>query len=158
MTRDLTERRRAEAERRRRAEAQEAVRLRDEFLSVASHELKTPLTALRGMTQLTLRRYARDGDVAPERVAAALRLIDTQAGKLARLVEQLLDLSRLEAGHLMLERRETDLGALAATVAELFRAPATATASAWRCRGAPSGPRPTPSGWSRCSPTCSTTR
>ena len=122
VTRDLTARRRAEAERRRRAAAEEAARLRAEFLSVAAHELKTPLTALHGMAQLTLRRYARDGDVAPERVAGALRLIDAQAGKLARLVEQLLDLSRLEAGHLALERRATDLGALAAAVAELFRA------------------------------------
>ena len=111
-----------EAERRRRQAAEEAARLRAEFVSVAAHELKTPLTALRGMAQLTLRRYARDGDVAPERVAAALRLIDAQAGKLARLAEQLLDLSRLEAGHLALERRETDLGALAAAVAALFRA------------------------------------
>ena len=76
------------------------MRLRDEFLTVASHELKTPLTSLRGLAQLTLRRYARDGHLAPERVAQALTLIDSQAGKLARLVEQLLDLSRLEAGRL----------------------------------------------------------
>ena len=122
VTRDLTARRRVEAERRRRLAAEEAARQRAEFVSVAAHELKTPLTVLRGMAQLTLRRYARDGDVAPERVAAALRLIDAQAGKLARLAEQLLDLSRLEAGHLALERRETDLGALAAAVAALFRA------------------------------------
>jgi PAS domain S-box-containing protein len=122
VTRDLTARRRVEEERRRRLAAEEAARQRAEFVSVAAHELKTPLTVLRGMAQLTLRRYARDGDVAPERVAAALRLIDAQAGKLARLVEQLLDLSRLEAGRLALERRETDLGALAAAAAELFRA------------------------------------
>ncbi len=95
-----------EAERRRRLAAQEASRQRAESVSVA-RRAKTPLTVLRGMAQLTPRRYARDGDVAPERVAAALRLIDAQAGKLARLAEQLLDLSRLEAGHLALERRET---------------------------------------------------
>ena len=122
VTRDLTERRRAEEDRFRRRAAEEAARLRGEFLSVAAHELKTPLTSLRGMAQLTLRRYARDGHLAPERVAQALTLIDSQAGKLARLVEQLLDLSRLEAGRLRLEPRDTDLGALIATVADVFRA------------------------------------
>jgi PAS domain S-box-containing protein len=121
VTRDLTERRRAEEERRRRLAAEEAARLRGEFLDVAAHELKTPLTSLRGMAQLTLRRYARDGGLAPERIVAALRLIDAQAAKLARLVEQLLDLSRLESGRLILERRDTDLGAVAAAAVELFR-------------------------------------
>jgi PAS domain S-box-containing protein len=122
VTRDLTDRRRAEDERLRRVAAEEAARLRGEFLSVAAHELKTPLTSLRGMAQLTLRRYARDGDLAPERVGQALTLIDAQAGKLARLVEQLLDLSRVEAGRLRLEQRDTDLGALVANVADMFRA------------------------------------
>ena len=121
VTRDLTERRRSEEERRRRLAAEEAARLRGEFLDVAAHELKTPLTSLRGMAQLTLRRYARDGALAPERVVGALRLIDAQAAKLGRLVEQLLDLSRLESGRLVLERRDTDLGALAAAAVELFR-------------------------------------
>ena len=55
ITRDLTERRKQEEERVRLAQAQEAVRLRDEFLSIASHELKTPLTAL----QLQLQGIAR---------------------------------------------------------------------------------------------------
>jgi two-component system OmpR family sensor kinase len=97
-------------------------RLRGEFLDVAAHELKTPLTSLRGMAQLTLRRFARDGDLPPERVVRALTLIDSQAAKLGRLVEQLLDLSRLESGRLLVERRDTDLGALAAAAVELFRA------------------------------------
>ena len=121
VTRDLTERRQAEEDRRQRLVAEEVAHLRSEFLSVAAHELKTPLTSLRGMAALTLRRYTRDGDVAPERVSRALAMIDQQAGKLARLVDQLLDVSRLDAGHLVLERRQTDLGALATSVVSMFR-------------------------------------
>jgi PAS domain S-box-containing protein len=121
VTRDLTERLRAEEDRRQRQAAEEVARLRGEFLSVAAHELKTPLTSLRGMAQLTLRRYAREGDVAPERVVRALGQIVDQAGKLGRLVDQLLDVTRLEAGHLALDRRETDMGALTASIVEAFR-------------------------------------
>jgi PAS domain S-box-containing protein len=121
ITRDLTERRQAEAERRQRLAAEEAARMRTEFLSVAAHELKTPLTSLRAVAELTLRRYQRDGEVSAERVMHALSTINTQVGKLTRLVEHLLDVSRLEAGHLALERRETDLGELTTSVVAMFR-------------------------------------
>jgi signal transduction histidine kinase len=122
VTRDLTERRRAEEERRRRQAAEDVARLRGEFLSVAAHELKTPLTSLRGMAQLTLRRYAREGDVSPERVVRALRQIVDQTSKLGRLVDQLLDVTRLEAGHLVLDRLKTDVGALAASIVDAYQA------------------------------------
>jgi PAS domain S-box-containing protein len=120
ITRDLSERLEVEEERRRRLAAEEAAELRAEFLSVAAHELKTPVTSLRGTAELTLRRYSR-GDVAPERVKQALEVIQLQSGKLTRLVEQLLDISRVEAGHLAVERQEADVGALAASVVAMFR-------------------------------------
>ena len=120
VTRDLTARRAAEEERRQRLAAEDAARMRAEFLTVAAHELKTPITALRGRTQLALRRLKRDGVLTPDQVSHALQVIDVQTGKVARLVEQLLDVSRLEAGHLTIERRETDLGALVTSVVEMF--------------------------------------
>lgn len=80
-------------------ELQRAVRVRDEFLSVASHELNTPLAAL----SLSVQRAKR------ELASPALDRAMRQVGRLARLVEQLLDVSRLQSGRLVLEPVETDL-------------------------------------------------
>ena len=121
VTRDLTERRQAEEDRRQRLVAESVAQMRGEFLSVAAHELKTPVTALRGRAQLTLRRFRRSGELSPERVREALEVIDNQAGKIARLVEQLLDVSRLEAGHLMVDRQESNLAAVITSVVAMFR-------------------------------------
>ena len=120
VTRDLTERRQAEEERRLRLAAEEVAHMRSEFLSIAAHELKTPLTSLRGMAQLTLRRYQRDGLITPERVLQALSVIETQTSKLARLVEHLLDISRLESGHLRVDPHETDVAGLIKSVVAMF--------------------------------------
>ncbi len=106
---------RVEAERAR-AEAEEAVRMRGEFLSVASHELRTPITSLRGYAQILLRQCARAGELDREKIARGAQVIDQQADKLSRLVAQLLDISRLQAGRLVLERQVVDL---AATVREV---------------------------------------
>jgi signal transduction histidine kinase len=95
---------RAEIAERRKAEA-----LRDEFLSVAAHELKTPLTSLRGFAQLLMRQLDRDELPDAVRMRQALSAIDQQSAKLARLVNQLLDVSRIEAGRLMLERKVADV-------------------------------------------------
>ncbi|MBI4496897.1 MAG: hybrid sensor histidine kinase/response regulator [Chloroflexi bacterium] len=107
------------------AEAQTAARLRDEFLSTAAHELKTPITSLRGFAQLLLRRLARGQGLAPHMLSEALRTIDEQSGKLSRLVSQLLDVSRLTAGRLELDRELTDLTAIVAGVAAAARARTT---------------------------------
>lgn len=100
-------------------EAQQAIQARDEFLSVAAHELRTPITGLRGFAQLTLRRLDREGSLVPLQVQRALEIIDQQSDKLSRLVAQLLDVSRIEAGQLRLERRITDLAALVESAAAL---------------------------------------
>lgn len=89
--------------------AEDALRVRDEFLSIASHELRTPLTAISGYTQVVLRQLERDGQLQPERFAQSLQTIRGQAGKLSRLITQLLDVSRLETEKLSLERVPTDL-------------------------------------------------
>jgi excisionase family DNA binding protein len=101
-----------EAERAARATAERALNVRDEFLSVASHELKTPLTALSAYAQLALRRLKRDGHIDQDRVEQALQTITGQAERLTRLLGQLLDISRLESGHLSLESQPTDVRAL----------------------------------------------
>jgi signal transduction histidine kinase len=105
-----------------RAAAEDALRVRDEFLSIAAHELKTTITSRSGQAQLLLRRLRRDGSLEPERLAPALETIRGQADRLARLIGHLLDISRLEAGKLALERHPTDLMGLVEQVVAGARA------------------------------------
>jgi PAS domain S-box-containing protein len=90
-------------------EARAAVSLRDEFLSIAAHELKTPMTSLRGYAQLLAREFGRSQPFDPERSRRAAQTIQVQSDKLARLVSQLLDVSRLQSGKLAIERTPTDV-------------------------------------------------
>ena len=89
-------------------------RQKDEFLSIASHELKTPLTTLKILTQLTHRRLNRAGLFETEQTARMERAI----GRMERLVNDLLDASRIESGKLALNREPTDLVALCRQIAE----------------------------------------
>jgi signal transduction histidine kinase len=117
---EVAERRKAEerlqcalaAERAARDAAEAALRARDEFLSIASHELRTPITVVGAQAQLLLRRLERNGELDPERVTRALRTVDSQAGKLGGLVSQLLDVTRLDSGKLKIEPRLIDLAQL----------------------------------------------
>ncbi|WP_438030831.1 AAA family ATPase [Sorangium sp. So ce233] len=102
------------------AEAQEAIQRRDEFLLVASHELKTPLTSLQMQAYLVgrlLGRYQR-AEVAPERIDASLQVLNRQIARLGRLVDELLDATQLNAGRMTLARAPVDLAALAREVVE----------------------------------------
>jgi len=105
VTRDLTERRRLEEERLSLAKAAEAIRLRDEFLSLAAHELKTPLTVL----QLQLDTLNDRMDDSGHRVAKKLQRAAQSGERLALLVESLLDVSRIATGRFALEIKEFDL-------------------------------------------------
>jgi PAS domain S-box-containing protein len=100
-----------DAERQARAAAERAVRARDEFLSVAAHELKTPLTSLLLQVQLLQRRTAREGTLG-ERDTRALRVVADQSRRLERMIAALLDISRLEQGQLSISRERLDLCAL----------------------------------------------
>lgn len=86
--------------------AQEAAQAREEFLSVAGHELRTPLTAL----QLQLRTLRRrvEADDKPG-IAEVTEKISRQLGRLMRLTDEVLDVTRITAGRLQLEIEETDL-------------------------------------------------
>jgi len=100
------------AEREARDAAEAALRIRDDFLSTASHELRTPITVLGVQAQTSLRRWQRTGKFEPESALKALRTVDRQADKLARLVNHLLDITRLESGKISLEPVATDLPVL----------------------------------------------
>jgi signal transduction histidine kinase len=91
------------------AEAQRATRLRDEFLSVAAHELKTPVTSLRGYAQLMVRNGA---NLDSAMLAKGLNTIEIQSNKLIELTGKLLDVSRIDSGKLRLERRHVDIAEL----------------------------------------------
>jgi signal transduction histidine kinase len=101
-------------------ERAELDRVKDSFLSAAAHDLKTPLATIKAVAQMSERRLQRpEPDLA--RLEDALRRIDTTATRAARMVNELLDLSRLQMGQpLDLQFTELDLGRLVRqTVAEL---------------------------------------
>jgi PAS domain S-box-containing protein len=110
VTRDLTQRQHDEEERRRldaeRIRAEEALRIRDEFLSVASHELKTPLTALQLELYGMRAPIEKGGD---ERLGRKLGRATRSADRLSRLIEMLMDVSRIATGRLTLKREPLDL-------------------------------------------------
>ena len=121
ITRDLTARRLMEQERVRLAQAHEAVRLRDEFLSIASHELKTPLTALQLQLQGVLERAQSIDQKLTDKIHKAARASDRLAG----LIEKLLDVSRIATGRLTLNPEPFDLVDVAHEVVERVREEAT---------------------------------
>ena len=103
-------------------------RLKSQFLSMASHELKTPLTAISGFLQLALRRARRrlqlgrpdEAQWQQEQQAQVeqLEMVNNQTFRLARLVDELLDVSRIESGKMEVRFAEVDVHALAAEVAQ----------------------------------------
>jgi PAS domain S-box-containing protein len=140
VTRDLTERHRLDDERLQRAHAEEAVRLRDEFLSIASHELKTPLTTvqieLQGLQELTA------GD---ERLAKRIGRAARNADRLAALIESLMDVSRFAVGGLTLKPEPIDLSELISQLVDSLR-PSAAKAG---CQLTFSTPGPIHGWWDR---------
>jgi len=127
VTRDLTERRAAEEamrsaseqiqlERLRTEEAQNALRARDEFISVAAHELRTPLAALllkiQGARAMVVRQREGDPASAPPKVLDRLESALGQIGRLTDLVQRLLDVSGIVRGKLVLRCEEASMSSL----------------------------------------------
>jgi PAS domain S-box-containing protein len=106
-------------------QVEEALRLRDEFMAIAAHELRTPITSVLGQSQLALRQLGRDS-ADPARIARSLEVIVRQAGKLSQLIGQLLDISRLESGKLTIERERSDLVPIVVQVVDNARLLGTA--------------------------------
>ena len=105
---DITERRTLEADLR------NSVRVRDEFLSVASHELGTPLTSLRLLVETLLRTVRRqpDDNQAARQIETRVRAIEDQVLRLSGLVETLLDVSAISDGRVSLSPEPLDLSEL----------------------------------------------
>ena len=102
-------------------ELRDAVRVRDEFLSVASHELRTPITTLSLQIDGLPRALQQQvGEPLPENLARRLTLIRRQADRLAALVSSLVDVSRISSGKLELSRERADLAEIVRSVAERF--------------------------------------
>jgi signal transduction histidine kinase len=99
-------------------EVRAALAVRDQFLTVAAHELRTPLTALKGHIQLAKRRFSRG---MPERAQDHIIRAEEQIERLTMLVNNLLDVSRLNAGRLDLVQRPVDLAPVIRRVVELER-------------------------------------
>jgi signal transduction histidine kinase len=92
-------------------ELKRADRLKDHFISMASHELKTPITTIRGQAQIALRRLTRVAELPPEleSVRLALQKIDEQTYRLSSLIDDMLALSSIQAGKLKLRPRPCNL-------------------------------------------------
>jgi signal transduction histidine kinase len=98
------------------AAAQAALAARDSFITVASHDLRTPLTALLGQAILLERRAEQEG--ASERLRRSSLVVRQQAARLSRMIDALLDLSLIQSGQLLVERAPLDLAALLRRIVE----------------------------------------
>src|SRR5947209_4268464 len=94
-------------------------KLQDEFLAIASHELRSPMTSLHGFLEMILRRLGKEGQEDRVRLYAEQALRQTK--RLERLVTDLVDVSRLQAGGLTLRSTDTDLVALIEDVASMVQ-------------------------------------
>lgn len=127
--RDVTWRKRVEEERERllarerdaRSEAEEANRLKDEFLATISHELRSPLNAILGWARLL-----REPKVQADQLERALEIIERNAQAQARLIEDLLDVSRIVSGKLSVQMRPVTLNSTAQGVVADIRPDAEA--------------------------------
>lgn len=94
----------------------EAERMRDEFVSIVSHELRSPLTPIRGFAQVVARELANEGG--HEQLITYLDTLQRHTDRMTRLVDDLLDVSRLRAGRLTIQRAPSDVVAIARRVVD----------------------------------------
>jgi PAS domain S-box-containing protein len=120
-------------------QAQAAVVARDEFLSIASHELRTPLTSLRLALENMRRVFGRDGvGGGPGNAMDRVLMASERAGqRLEKLVEALLDVSRIHMGRLELDVAEVELGAVVAEAAAGLADELAQAGSSLKIRGEP---------------------
>ena len=114
-------RRQIEAAETARSVAEEAVRVKDEFLATLSHEIRTPLNAVLGWTKILLGRQ-----VDPAMLTRALQVIDRNAVAQTRLIDDMLDMARIMSGKLRLEMQPVDLATIAISAIDVVSPAATA--------------------------------
>ncbi|HXH32629.1 MAG TPA: PAS domain-containing sensor histidine kinase [Bacteriovoracaceae bacterium] len=102
--------------------AEEAVRSRDEFISICSHELKTPVTSMKLQFQMASRQIDKGDERAFSRSAVERRVNTTnqQLDRMAKLIEDMLDVSKLSAGKILMESKEVEVNQLVEDVFERF--------------------------------------
>lgn len=105
------------------SERQALEQRKDEFISMASHELKTPVTSIKGFTQILHSRFKKRGD---EESLRFLNIMNEQLNKLTRLISDLLDISKMQAGKLTFQEDFFDLSLLVQETVENLQA-ATST-------------------------------
>ncbi|HYK97053.1 MAG TPA: GAF domain-containing protein [Candidatus Acidoferrales bacterium] len=91
-------------------------RAKSEFVSIVSHEFRTPLTGIQGFSEMM-----RDEELTPEEMKEYASDINKDAQRLNRLINDMLDLSRMEAGRMSLDRQETDLNTIVTDAADRVR-------------------------------------
>ena len=96
-------------------EQRELEQRKDDFISIASHELKTPITTIKALTQLLKRKLQRQGLTEP---VASLTKIETNVDKLTRLANDLLDVSKIQAGRLDYAEKSVNMNVLIRDVVE----------------------------------------
>jgi PAS domain S-box-containing protein len=119
--RDISDRRRIEAEREllleaersARSDAEQAGRIKDEFLATLSHELRTPLSAILGWTHLL-----RSGTMTPDKLDRGLEVIERNSNAQTRIIEDLLEMSRIISGKVRLDVQPVDLAAIIAAAVD----------------------------------------
>jgi signal transduction histidine kinase len=99
---------------------------RGELISTLAHELRSPLTSVKGFTSTLLHRWERFSD---DQKREMLATVNMDADRVTRLIRELLDVSRIDAGRLELRRTEFDLAAMAEGSSAASTSSTTATAS-----------------------------
>jgi PAS domain S-box-containing protein len=111
-----------ERERKARATAEKAVQTRDEFLSVASHELKTPLTTILLQLQGTIRQILTQSlaNFSGERMMKSLTIAEQQSKRLSSMIKDLLNVSLISTGRIEINKQAGKLGELVKSLVERF--------------------------------------
>ncbi|HEX4924897.1 MAG TPA: PAS domain S-box protein [Bdellovibrionales bacterium] len=117
---------------------EQAIKTRDEFLSIASHELKTPLTALKLQAQITTHGLAKGlaSFTTPQRLNEFAGQINAQVGRLNQLVDDMLDVSRIQSGKLAPKPETVELGELSKNICEQLIPLAKSSGSALELKAA----------------------
>ena len=102
------------------AELTEAVADRDDFIAIAAHELRNPMTPIIGVAQLALAAARKAGGACPPRITTLLERMQLLAQDFIQRSTRLLDVTRIEAGNLRLEPEATDLSSLVRLVARKY--------------------------------------